>query len=147
MLQPPPDDDCPPEQISRFRARACGFVIGCAVVVGVFGYFFDPYAGGSNKTDDAINICTMMEAQCKAYLHKRGSLPTSLRELVAPTDGRSPLLDGGLNTLLDPWGNPYQYDPNHLDENGQADPIVFTVTPKGRQLMSQKRMPRSRFPW
>jgi general secretion pathway protein G len=100
----------------------------------VFGYLEDA------RMDTARNNITLLESQCKAYMAQNGGIPpASLTELVAPTDGRSPKLDGGLSALLDPWGQQYQYDPSAVDNYGAPDPIVSTVTPKGIPLTSNKR--------
>lgn len=95
----------------------------------VFGYLEDA------KIDTARQNITMIEKQCKAYAAKNGGIPpTQLSELTNPSDGKSPLLDGGVNALLDPWGNQYQYDYSNTDQNGYPDPIVYTVSPRGAKL-------------
>lgn len=142
-----PNGEQPEVRTSRFWWRAYGFAFGCLAVMASCLCFVDPYAGSSNKTDDAINQCTMLEAACKNYRERHGTLPPSLRELIAPFDGKSPLIDGGSNAITDPWGSPYQYDSDHLNEKAEPDPIVFTVTPKGKKLMTPQRQPRSIFPW
>ncbi|MEO2088972.1 MAG: hypothetical protein ABGY75_05675 [Gemmataceae bacterium] len=53
----------------------------------------------------------MLGTQTMAYSAKyMGKFPTSLKELVAPADKRTPLVDGGMKALFDPWGFPYQYE-------------------------------------
>lgn len=100
----------------------------------VFGYLEDA------KIDTARNNITMLEKQCLAYATKNGGIPpASLSELVAPTNGKSPLIDGGPNALLDPWGQQYQYDASNYNANGDPDPLVYTVTPRGVKLFSNAR--------
>ncbi|QEL18797.1 type II secretion system protein GspG [Limnoglobus roseus] len=101
----------------------------------VFGYLEDA------KVDTARNTITMLETQCKAYAAKNGGqLPGTLQELVAPTNGKSPLIDGGPNVLLDPWGNQYQYNPDNTNQyTGEPDPMVWTTSKKGPIYSNARR--------
>jgi general secretion pathway protein G len=110
-------------------------ILAGAASISVFSYL------QGAKVDAARNTITMLESQCKGYSAKNGGTPpNSLQDLVAPVDGTPPMVEGGLNALLDPWGNQYQYDPSNVDAYGQPDPIVSTLNPQnGQQIFSSKR--------
>lgn len=99
----------------------------------VFGFLADA------KIDTAQNQIAMLETQCKAYMAKNGGdPPQSLMDLVAPQNGKSPLIDGGPASLVNPWGGQYMMEISQ-DFNGNPDPIVYTQTDKGVMLKSKKR--------
>jgi general secretion pathway protein G len=93
------------------------------------------------RADSARNNMGELEKACKNYIAKNGGIPpNSLQELVSPTDGNSPFIDGGMNALVDPWGKQYQFDGSHVDNYGSPDPLVFTTNPKtGQPIYSVKR--------
>jgi general secretion pathway protein G len=81
-----------------------------------------------------------LEEGCKAYMIKNeGNPPQSLMELVQPTDGSKPLVEGGPNMLKSPHGIMYQYDPSHMDPYNSPDPMVSLPLPSGKILYSPKR--------
>ena len=81
-----------------------------------------------------------LEEGCKSYMVKYGgNPPTSLMELVQPTNGDKPLVEGGATSLDSPFGTQYQLDTDHVDKKGHPDPIVFVVLPNGLKLFSSKR--------
>jgi general secretion pathway protein G len=104
----------------------------------VFGFLADA------KVDTAQNTIAMMETQCKAYMAKNGGdPPQQLSELVQPTNGKSPLIDGGISALNNPWGGQYMMEIGQ-DGQGNPDPIVYTQTDKGQTLYSKKRQMQGR---
>jgi len=99
----------------------------------VFGFLADA------KVDTAQNTIAMFETQCKAYMAKNGGdPPAQLSELVAPTNGKQPLVDGGIAALNNPWGGQYMMEISQ-DQNGNPDPIVYTQDDKGQTIYSKKR--------
>jgi hypothetical protein len=74
-------------------------------------------------TVDVRNLTKAVEAYTKA----RGMAPAKLMDLV--TAG---IVDPKA-TLLDPWGNPYQYDAKGK-KNGGKRPDIWAVTPDRRQI-------------
>ena len=72
---------------------------------------------------DVRSLTTAVEAYTKA----KGMAPAKLMDLV--TAG---IVDPK-ETLLDPWGNPYQYDAKGK-KNGGKRPDVWAVTPDRRQI-------------
>ena len=57
-----------------------------------------------------------------------GEYPPDLRELTQSQDGRAPLVPA--SALVDPWGQPYLYDPLGPKNQGKR-PDVWTVRPGG----------------
>lgn len=99
----------------------------------VFGYLEDA------KIDTARNQITMLENACQSYYAKNQAFPNTLYDLVQPTDGKSPLVDGGVGALRDPWGKEYQYNASNTNANGDQDPMVMTTSSKGIPLYGNKR--------
>lgn len=108
-------------------------VLASVAGIFVFGYLEDA------KIDTAQQTCAMLENQCKAYAAKNGGEPPqTLMELVAPTNGRSPLVEGGAASLRNPWTGTYEVE-YQTDGEGNPIPIVFTVSDKGVRIISKKR--------
>lgn len=111
-------------------------ILAAVAGVYVFGYLEDA------KIDTARSQCALFETQCKAYMAKNGgNPPQSLMELVAPSDGRQPLIEGGPTALNDPWQQGGQYQMQiQADSYGNPDPVVFVISPKtGQPIYSSKR--------
>jgi general secretion pathway protein G len=109
-------------------------ILAAVAGVYVFGYLEDA------KVDTAKQQIGQLESACKSYMVKNsGNVPQGLIELVQPTDGRQPLVEGGQNALMDPWGKEYQYDGNNVDAYNNPDPIVMTTNPNGQPIYSAKR--------
>ncbi len=68
--------------------------------------------------------------QCQAYKLDHGDYPSDLQALVT---GTKPYLEGGVEAITDPWGHPYQYDPNGRNSGGQK-PDVWAIDPDGNQI-------------
>ncbi len=83
-----------------------------------------------SRVDRARLDVKSIEGAVDAYYTKYGSYPNSLNDLVQPMDGVRPYLDA--NTLMDPWGNPYQYNPQNVNPM-TGRPQVFSNGPPGRQ--------------
>lgn len=121
-------------------------VAAWAIVVLAFAFcgfvtWWNPYGEGKgNKEETAIQQIAQLEWACKAYMAKNGGTPPpSLDELVTPSGGKQPLLDGGSAALIDPWGKQFQYDPTHEDQDGHPDPVVMTTNAHGGPVYSRKR--------
>jgi general secretion pathway protein G len=116
-------------------------ILAAVAGVYVFGYLEDA------KIDTARSQCALFETQCKAYMAKNGGIPPqSLMELVQPSDGRQPLIEGGMAALNDPWQQGGQYQMEiHQDQYGNPDPVVYVISPKtGQPIYSSKRQAMGR---
>jgi general secretion pathway protein G len=62
-------------------------------------------------------------------LNHNGQFPTSLQQLlVQDNNGHGPYLKGQ-DYLMDPWGQPYQYNQQGPMNNGM-EPDVYTISPQ-----------------
>ncbi len=93
------------------------------------------------KIDTAKAQMATFESACKHYMTRSdGNPPDTLQELVAPSDGSKPLVDGGLGALNSPFtGVQYGYDKTHVDNFGSPDPIVSLTLPDGQVIYSTRR--------
>jgi general secretion pathway protein G len=108
------------------------------ILAGAAGVGMFKYLEGA-KVDTAKAQMTNFENAAKAYaLRNNEQPPASLNELVTPSDGSKPYIDGGQNSLISPFGTPYQYDPSHQDSAGSPDPLVWCVLSDGTQIYSTK---------
>jgi hypothetical protein len=70
-----------------------------------------------------------LTAACEQYYAGNRVFPDTLKALtLTQPNGGAPFF--GPAKLLDPWKNPYQYDPKG-PKNGGKKPDVWTKTPKG----------------
>jgi hypothetical protein len=63
-----------------------------------------------------------------AFKGAAGEYPPALQALAEPQEGRAPLV--AASALVDPWGQPYQYNPLGPENQGKR-PDVWTVRPGG----------------
>ena len=109
-------------------------ILAGVATVSLFRYLDDA------KDSTAKTQMGTLEEACKSYMVKNeGAVPPSLEELVQPTDGNKPLVEGGLNMLISPHGVKYNYDSTHVDPYGSPDPMVSLQLPNGKILYSPKR--------
>jgi hypothetical protein len=88
------------------------------------------------KEDSARQYSHILEQACKKYfINHNGILPSSLDDLITSQGGAEPAISGGPVALLDPWGQPYQYDPTNKSPIGEPDPIVFTIHPTTKKTI------------
>ena len=92
------------------------------------------------KIDTAKAQMGAFEQNCKTYmLRSDGIPPQQLSELVAPSDGSKPLMDGGTDALISPFGNAYDYDPSNVDQFNNPDPIVSLRLSDNTVIYSARR--------
>lgn len=88
-------------------------IVAGVIVVALVVTFWEVYGRfpADGKKEDAISQQMLFLMACRAYRnsHEHGTYPVNLSELVAPTNGWKPLIDGGKAALLDPWYKPYCY--------------------------------------
>jgi hypothetical protein len=94
------------------------------------------YDEGDRKDDTAMESMKVLEHACRNYMGKNdGVPPASLQSLIEPPDGSRPYIEGGESALIDPWGQPYQYDAGHKNAKGELDPLVFTTDPANNKTL------------
>jgi general secretion pathway protein G len=74
--------------------------------------------------------CVHISQAVEAYNLETGQFPSTLQELTQPVAGRKAFLEQ--NQLQDPWGKPYNFDPNQQSATGK--PKVFTIPPGGQEI-------------
>jgi general secretion pathway protein G len=126
------------------RARAAGFtlleILVVLVIIGLLAGLVGPRLLNQldrAKVTTAETQIRMLRGGLETMRLDLGRFPTAeegLQSLVAaPTDAaarprwRGPYLDGTIP--LDPWGNPYQYDPRGRDSNPFS---LYSFGPEGR---------------
>lgn len=88
------------------------------------------------KVNEAYIKMGKIEQAAKQYYIEAGSVwPTSVQELVQPTAGGAPLLEGGALAATDPWGGQFQISPQQ-DEAGTERLVVTCVNPKTGQTLT-----------
>ena len=109
------------------------------ILAGVAGVGMFKYLEGA-KVDTAKAQMANFENAAKAYALRNNEVPPdTLSELVAPSNGGKPYVEGGVNSLTSPFGTPYQYNGSNLDNNGSPDPIVWCTLSDGSTIYSTKR--------
>ena len=101
------------------------------VLAGTASIFVFRYLDDAKKQRAQSDMQTLTNV-CVKYKMDNDEYPTSLNLLVTPPDGRAPYLNSPDN-IIDPWGRPYQYDPNGTN-NGGLKPDIWTVTPDNQQI-------------
>jgi general secretion pathway protein G len=93
------------------------------------------------RIDQATLEAQKIQKAAMAYHVKSGGVwPDSLQALVVSTSpGVPPLLEGGETAIMDPWGNPYQFQVIPDDGTGTERFMVFTQSPDGAQIQWPNR--------
>lgn len=108
-------------------------ILATVSTIYIFGYL-----DGAN-VDTAQQQMQVLEKACKSYMLKSNGVPPgSLQEIVVPQNGKNPLVDGGERALMDPWGQPYQYNRDAVDAYNNPDPRVTTQY-KGQTIQALGR--------
>jgi hypothetical protein len=121
---------------SGYLSSVIGFVLSL-LGIGVFLAFYCETRYISNyKSDDAQQSMKVLEQACKNYALKNDGIPpATLKELIKPPDGGRPWVEGAEAALIDPWGNPFQYNPLNKKPDGTPDPFVFTIDPHTKKAI------------
>ncbi len=127
-----------PSQPARVSRRSAFTLLEVLIVVAilvvlagvssvyVFRYLDDAKVNAAKAGVKAI------EKAAQGYEIAHGTLPQTLQELVQPPSGGRPYIEQ--QAMLDPWGQPYQYDPSG-SRNGGLKPDVWTTAPStGQQI-------------
>jgi hypothetical protein len=109
-----------------------GALVCCGLLVGYF-FFFGAMVYTMEHAADAQLRGTLNQA-CEAYRVKHGRFPVKLEVLLEKDEMGRPYLDlDSKDALIDPWGQPYQYDAKGPRNNG-VKPDIWTVTPAGVEI-------------
>ena len=89
------------------------------------------------KREKAAVDCRTIEIACQAFATQYGGDPTDIRVLAVPDPDSKwkPILAGGEEALLDPWGKVYRLE--FVLVNGRQ-PQVTTTAPDGTVITSPK---------
>jgi general secretion pathway protein G len=122
---------------SRRRSDRLGFTLMEVLVVvailvvlaGVSSIAVFSYLDNA-KIDRARSDVQAIENALKSYKLRFSNYPDSLDQLLTPPNGK-PFFDSQ-ESILDPWGQRYQYNPQGPN-NGGRKPDVWTNTPDGSE--------------
>jgi len=105
------------------------FVIPLVLLI----YFLNSLPGyfDNVKIDAAKVKISVIENECRDYKLRTGNFPADLQELARPMNGRPADLEPDF--LIDPWGNPFHYEPQDLNSSGQ--PHIYSGGPDGNTII------------
>jgi general secretion pathway protein G len=111
-------------------------IVVVAIIValaGLGGYAYIQTLKTQQKNTAKINVKGLAEAVNRYYTdHNR--YPSSLQELLRKDAQGGPYLDSA-DVLTDPWGQPYQYNPNSVNpDNQEQTPEISTTAPDGTRI-------------
>ena len=86
---------------------------------------------GQAKIDRARSDMATLTRACQAYKLRFDNYPDNLQQLMQPPDNGKPMMESAQN-LVDPWGNPYQYNPQGPNNQG-LKPDIWTTDEDGNQ--------------
>jgi hypothetical protein len=88
-----------------------------------------PLGGGATKVDRARMDVRMLEQATLFYWSRHNRYPTTLEELTVPqAEGDRTVVEP--KALIDPWGNPYFYEPE-MRHAGNDFPLIYSNGPPG----------------
>src|SRR5438067_8506481 len=103
-----------PRRIVRHAFTLMEMLIVVAIIVmlaGVAAYSYMSYLEKARENTAKLQI-THLEEAAGAYNVENGSMPESLQVLTQAEGGRHAAIEA--KDLNDPWGKPYNYEPNNL---------------------------------
>jgi general secretion pathway protein G len=83
------------------------------------------------KESAAQTTAYSLASAAQVYYVRFKNYPESLQQLATPPDGQEPYIDQ--NSLIDPWGGTFQYDPAG-PHNNRIKPDVWTTTKNGKTV-------------
>lgn len=111
-------------------------------LAGLGGYYFLGQLNESKKKTALIQVKTTLSQAVDTFHIQHSRFPQSLQELMV-RDGGAAIINNS-DALIDPWGNPYQYNPNAQNpETGDLQPEIWTTSPDGVRISNlgpQQRM-------
>ena len=97
------------------------------MLAGVGGYYLLARYEDSKLSRAKID-CEGLSSQAETFKLNTGNYPTSIQQLTQAQDAHGAMVPP--DKIIDPWGKPYQIDPNG-PHNGGNKADVFTTSPKG----------------
>jgi general secretion pathway protein G len=99
------------------------------ILAGLGGYYLIGQVDGARKGAAKTQIRTLTQA-AENYNLDNLTWPPNLQALTMRTaNGKGPYLKNA-DYLIDPWGNPYQYDISCQKNNG-TQPDIWSIGPPG----------------
>ncbi len=95
------------------------------MLAGVSAWGYMRYLESSRESIAKIKISTIEKA-LDGYKIENGEYPESLQVLTQPLNGKAAPLEA--KDLLDPWGQPYAYEPQNLNQS-TFKPRVYSTHP------------------
>ena len=100
------------------------------MLAGIGGYYFVQSYEDSKRSAAKVQVKVLTEA-AEAYYLSNSSYPPSLQALlVQDPQGGGPYLKTQ-EALIDPWKNPYQYNPSGPNNSGRQ-PDIWANSPAGQ---------------
>ena len=100
------------------------------MLAGIGGYYFVKSYEDSKRSAAKVQVKVLTEA-AEAYYLSNSSYPPSLQALlVQDPQGGGPYLKTQ-EALIDPWKNPYQYNPSGPNNSGRQ-PDIWANSPAGQ---------------
>lgn len=110
-------------------ATVCGLVAGLFGMIGVsiFDYVKD------RKIEQARHECRILANACEHYCDQNPDQPLDqFSTLLTVTCSGKPIVPASLSQFRDPWGKPYQLNPDDLTSGFRYR--VSTITPDGVEV-------------
>jgi general secretion pathway protein G len=99
------------------------------VLAGTGGMIYMAYLDNARRDTARLQVKTTLTQAVEAYNIRYGEYPASLLVLAQmQPDGGKPFLEE--HGLVDPWGRPYEYDPQGTN-NGGLKPDIWSNGPDG----------------
>jgi general secretion pathway protein G len=125
------------QRSDRRRTRSAFTLLEVLIVVAIIvmlsgagSYFFFQQYEEAKLGTAKMNV-NSLSSLVEQYRLKHGEYPASLQALTQANGPDSAMC--APKDIIDPWGKPYQIDPNGPNNQGnKAD--VFTVSPKGVRI-------------
>jgi general secretion pathway protein G len=99
------------------------------MLAGLGGYYFIRQLDQSKRSVAKTQTTTLTHAVENYYIDHSSTYPPALASLLQQDEGGGPYLKTP-DALVDPWGRPYQYDPNG-SRNGGRQPDIWAEAPGG----------------
>jgi hypothetical protein len=109
----------------------CSLYLGVAFIgLGVTWFIFERSLLVTTKEDRARMDTRSLQTIVMTFYARQNAYPKALEELTElQSDGSPPLMDE--KGLIDPWGNPYNYDPNSRHPKTDR-PLIYSNGPPGQ---------------